>query len=148
MLDSKTKRNYIAQKFAMQCDLFVVKAISRDVNIIDDIALKMFFIYIVNVTTKNNLKRTHEKQSFFIKMNIVNANVILKMKWLKKINFILNFVKKIWIFWNDTLLISNQIRSESKLMMTSMMKFIVKCLNWTQWCKSLKNEKQMIYTTF
>ena len=94
LLNSRTKRNYIIQNLAMQHDLFVVKAIFRDVNIIDDIVLKMFFIYVVNVTTKNNLKKTHEEQSFFIKTNIVDANVILKIKWLKKINFILNFIKK------------------------------------------------------
>ena len=132
----------------MQHDFFVVKTISRDVNIIDDIVLKMFFIYVVNVTTKNSLERTHEKQSFFIKMNIVDADVILKMKWLKKMNFILNFVKKIWIFWNDALSISNRVWSELKSMMISMIEFIVECLNWTQWCKSLKNEKQMMYATF
>ena len=95
LLNFETRRNYIIQNLAMQHDFFVVKAVSRDVNIIDDTALKMFFIYVVNVTTKNNLKKTHEKQSFFIKTNIVDADVILRMKWLKKINFILNFAKKI-----------------------------------------------------
>ena len=109
LLDSRTRRNYIVQNLTMQHDFFIVKAISRDVNIIDDTALKMFFIYVVNVTTKNSLKRTHEKQSFFIETNIVDADVILKMKWLKKVNFILNFVKKIWILRNDALSISNQI---------------------------------------
>ena len=64
----------------IQHDLLVVEAISRDINIIDDTVLKMFFIYVVNVTTKNSLKKTHEKQSFFIKINIIDANVILRMK--------------------------------------------------------------------
>ena len=132
----------------MQHDLLVVEAISRDANIIDDIVLKMFFIYVVNVTTKNSLERTHEKQSFFIKMNIVDADVILKMKWLKKMNFILNFAKKIWILWNNALSVSNRAWSESKSIMISMIEFIVKCLNWAQWYKSLKNEKQMMYATF
>ena len=65
LLKSKTRHNYIVQNFAMQHDFFVVRVIFRDINIIDDIVLKMFFIYVVNVTTKNNLKRTHKKQSFF-----------------------------------------------------------------------------------
>ena len=148
LLDSKTRQNYIIQNLAMQHDLLAVKAIFRDVNIIDDTVLKMFFIYVANVTMKNNLKKTHKKQSFFIKTNIVDADVILRMKWLKKMNFILNFAKKIWILRNNVLSISNRAWNESKSMMTSMIEFIVKCLNWTQWCKSLKNEKQMMYATF
>ena len=79
LLDSKTRRNYIVQNFMMQHDLLVVKAVSRDANIIDDTVLKMFFIYVANMTTKNSLKKTHEKQSFFIKMNIVDVDVILRM---------------------------------------------------------------------
>ena len=44
--------------------------------------------------------------------------------------------------------ISNQIQSKLKSIMTLIIKFIMKCLNWMQWCKSLKSEKQMIYATF
>ena len=60
-------------------NLFMIESIFRDVRIIDDTFLNVFFCYIVNVMIVNAKKKIFEKQLILIKINIVNIDIILKI---------------------------------------------------------------------
>ena len=62
-----------------QHDLFVIESIFRDVRIIDDTFLNVFFCHVVNVMIVNAKKKIFEKQSILIEIDIVNVDIILKM---------------------------------------------------------------------
>ena len=88
--DSNTIRNFINQLVVAVYKFFAIDSTFRDSKIIDDTFFRIYLIHFFAMKAVENDKKMYKKTTNFVDANMINVNVILKMKFLIEINFLIN----------------------------------------------------------
>ena len=88
--DSNAIRNFINQLIVAVYKFSAIDSTSRDLKIIDDTFFRIYLIHSFAMKAVESDKKMYEKTTNFVDANMINVNVILKMKFLIEINFLIN----------------------------------------------------------
>lgn len=142
LIDFEITRFYITQRLTILHDFSIIDQNFRDFKIINKISLKIYHHHVLFVETIDFKKKNQKLKIKLIDVNIIGINVILKIIWLKKINFLMNFYEDTWIYKNkiktfQIAISNNDLKNILKTNVIFMSLFELK--------KALKNENQQIY---
>jgi hypothetical protein len=98
LIDNDFNQNFIDQRFAYEWRLRSDENSSTNSQTMNDMSLRVFKFHLLEFSSKEN-----DEKIFKIKQNLMfaymmNVDVILKMFWLKKMNFQMNWMINKWRF--------------------------------------------------
>jgi hypothetical protein len=96
LIDSDFSQNFIDQRFAHEWRLKTDENSSTNSQTMNDTFLHVFRFHLLEFSSKKNDERIFNIKQNLMSIHIMSVDVILKMFWLWKINFEMN-----WITSND-----------------------------------------------
>ena len=96
LIDNDFSQNFIDQRLAYDWQLKVDVNSSTKFKIVNDTSLRMFRSYFFDFISVENDEKTASINQILMSTHMIEMNVILKMSWLKKINFHVNWATSKW----------------------------------------------------
>jgi hypothetical protein len=98
LIDNDFNQNFIDQRFAYEWRLKSDENSSTNSQTMNETSLRVFKFHLLEFSSKEDDERIFKIKQNLISIHMMNVDVILKMSWLKKMNFQMNWVTNRWRF--------------------------------------------------
>jgi hypothetical protein len=102
LIDSDFNQNFIDQRFAYKWRLRSNENSSTNSQTMNDTSLRVFKSHLLEFSSKEDDERIFKIKQNLMSIHMMSVDVILKMFWLRKMNFQINWVTKKWRFREDS----------------------------------------------
>ncbi len=96
LIDSDFNQNFIDQRLAYEWRLRSDENSSTDSQIVNDTFLRVFRSHLLKFSSKEDDERVFKIKQNLMFVHMMNVDVILRMSWLRKMNFQMNWVTNRW----------------------------------------------------
>jgi hypothetical protein len=96
LIDNDFNQNFIDQRFAYEWRLKSDENSSTDSQTMNDTSLRVFRSHLLEFNSKKNDERIFKIKQNLMFAHMMSVDVILRMSWLKKVNFQMNWVTDKW----------------------------------------------------
>jgi hypothetical protein len=137
LINCDFNKNFIDQRFAYKWWLSVDAKSSTNFKTIDETSLRVFRSYFFNFILIEDDEKITKINQALISTYMIEINVILKMLWLRKINFHVNWKTNKWRLRNDfesssTNFIIKNDKQESKDCLNEAKEFYIAQISWNE----------------
>jgi hypothetical protein len=96
LIDNDFNQNFIDQRFAYEWRLKSDENSSTNSQTINDTFLRVFRFHFLKFNSEENDERIFKIKQNLMFVRMMNVDVILRMSWLRKMNFQVNWVTNKW----------------------------------------------------
>ncbi len=98
LIDNDFSQNFINQRLAYEWRLNTEENSSTDSQTMNDTFLRVFRFHLLKFSSKENDERIFKIKQNLMSIHMMSVNVILRMSWLRKMNFQMNWMTSRWRF--------------------------------------------------
>jgi hypothetical protein len=98
LIDNDFNQNFIDQRFAYEWRLRSDENSSTDSQKMNETSLRVFKSHFLEFSLKEDDEKIFKIKQNLISTHMMNVDVILRMSWLRKMNFQMNWVTSRWRF--------------------------------------------------
>jgi hypothetical protein len=110
LIDNDFSQNFIDQRLAYEWRLKSDENSSTDLQTMNETSLCVFRFHFLEFSSKEDDERIFKIKQNLISTHMMSVDVILKMSWLKKMNFQMNWITSRWRFRKNSSTSSNNNR--------------------------------------
>ncbi len=110
LIDNDFSQNFIDQRFAYEWCLRSDENSSTNSQTVNETFLRVFRFHFFEFNSKEDDERIFKIKQNLISIHMMNVDVILRMSWLRKMNFQMNWVTNKWRFRKNSSTSSNSNR--------------------------------------
>jgi hypothetical protein len=152
LIDNDFNQNFIDQRFAYEWRLRSDENSSTDSQTVNDTLLRVFRFHLLKFNSEKDDERIFKIKQNLMFAHMMSVNVILKMFWLKKMNFQVNWVTDRWRLRENSNTSSNKRRvatdkQKSEDFKNESSDFYITQMSWSKLQFSLSESEALAFAT-
>jgi hypothetical protein len=152
LIDNDFNQNFIDQRFVYKWRLKSNKNSSINSSIMNDTSLRVFKFHFLKFSSEENNEKIFKIKQNLMFVHMMSVDVILRMFWLKKMNFQMNWMINKWRFRKNLNTSSNNLRvvtnkQKSKNFENESSDFYIIQMSWLKLQFILSKSKTLAFAT-
>jgi hypothetical protein len=152
LIDNDFSQNFIDQRLAYEWRLRSDENSSTNSQTMNDTSLRVFRFHLLEFSSEEDDERIFKIKQNLMFVHMMSVDVILKMFWLRKMNFQVNWVTDRWRFRKNSNTSSNNRRvatdkQKSENLKNESSDFYIAQMSWSELQFSLSESKALVFAT-